>query len=78
MTNEERNISQQAGLDCSRGQGSKTSILNAEISRLEAEIAHLSYLLVTHKACCGASQVCTHSMHLGPPQNTPVNEASFR
>ncbi|KAM5527804.1 hypothetical protein FOXYSP1_19677 [Fusarium oxysporum f. sp. phaseoli] len=53
------------------GQYSKNWALNAERSRLEAEIAHLNYLLVAHRDCCGASQVCTHSMHLGPPQNTP-------
>nr|CEG05668.1 unnamed protein product [Fusarium clavum] len=73
MTNEERDISQLAGLDSYGGQHFKKWALNAERSRLEAEIAHLKYLLVAHKDCCGALQACTHSMHLGPPQNTPVN-----
>ncbi|EXK23312.1 hypothetical protein FOMG_19907, partial [Fusarium oxysporum f. sp. melonis 26406] len=70
MTNEERDISQLARLDCYGGQYSKNSALNAERCRLEAEIAHLSYLLVAHRDCCGTSQGCTHSMHLGSPQNT--------
>jgi hypothetical protein len=39
-------------------------------------IAHLSYLLVAHRECCGSSQVCTHSIHLQSPQNTAVSEAS--
>jgi hypothetical protein len=71
MTNEEHDISLLAGLDSSDGQDSKNTILNTEISRLEVEIVHLSSLLVAHKDCCIASQVCTHSMHLGPPQNAP-------
>ncbi|EXL39787.1 hypothetical protein FOCG_17637, partial [Fusarium oxysporum f. sp. radicis-lycopersici 26381] len=71
MTNEERDISQLAGLDSYGGQYSKNWALNAERSRLEAEIAHLNCLLVAHRDCCGASQVCTHFMHLGPPQNIP-------
>ncbi|EXA29808.1 hypothetical protein FOXG_21758 [Fusarium oxysporum f. sp. lycopersici 4287] len=72
MTNEERDISRLAGLDSYGEQYSKHSALNAERSRLEAEIAHLNYLLKAHGDCCGASQVCTHSMHLGPPQNIPA------
>ncbi|EXL64897.1 hypothetical protein FOPG_18858 [Fusarium oxysporum f. sp. conglutinans race 2 54008] len=74
MTNEERDISRLARLDTYGGQYSKKSALNAERSRLEAEIAHLSYLLVAHRDCCGTSQGCTHSMHLGPPQNTSIAE----
>ncbi|KAF5703695.1 hypothetical protein FMUND_12880 [Fusarium mundagurra] len=45
MTNEERDISRLARLDTYGGQYSKNSTLNAERSRLEAEIAYLSYLL---------------------------------
>jgi hypothetical protein len=78
MTNEERGMSQLAGLDSYGGQYFKKRVLNAERCRLEAEIAHLNYLLVAHKDCCGASQVCMHSMHLGPPQNIPVSKASSR
>lgn len=70
MTNEERDISHLAGLDSYGGQYFKNWALNAERSRLKAEIAHLNYVLVAYKDCCGASQVCTHSTHLGPPQNT--------
>jgi hypothetical protein len=78
MTNEERDISLLAGLDPYEGQYSKNRVLNAERSRLEAEIAHLNYVLIAHRGCCDASQVCTHSIHLGPPQKTPVSEASSR
>jgi hypothetical protein len=78
MNNEEHGISRQAGLDSHGGQHSKDLALNVERSRLEAEIAHLTYLLAAHMDCCGASQVCTHSMHLGSPQNTAVSEASSR
>src|SRR6478735_10333403 len=77
MTNEERDISRLAGLDSYGEQYSKHSALNAERSRLEAEIAHLNYLLKAHGDCCGASQVCTHSMHLGPPQNIPGKQGIF-
>ncbi|KAI8417512.1 hypothetical protein FOFC_00067, partial [Fusarium oxysporum] len=45
MTNEGRDISQLAGLDSYGGQYIKNWALNAERSRLEAEIAHLNYLL---------------------------------
>ncbi|KAH7006705.1 hypothetical protein EDB82DRAFT_494069 [Fusarium venenatum] len=55
MMNEEREISQLAGLDSDGGQYSKNSALNTERSRLEAEIVHLNCLLVAHKDCCGAS-----------------------
>jgi hypothetical protein len=78
MTSKERDISRLAGLDSCGEQYSKNWAMNAERSRLEAEIAHLNYLLVAHKDCCGASQVCAHSMHLGPPQNTAVSDASSR
>ncbi|CAF3557409.1 unnamed protein product [Fusarium graminearum] len=77
MANEEHDISRLAGQDSSMGQYSKNSILNAEISQLKAEIAYLSYLFVAHKCCCGVSQVCTHSMHPGPPQNTPLEAISL-
>ncbi|KAG7424729.1 hypothetical protein Forpi1262_v013778 [Fusarium oxysporum f. sp. raphani] len=70
MTNEGRDISQVAGLDSYGGHYLENLALNAERSRLEAEIAHLKYLLEAHWDCCGASEVCMHSMHLGPPQNT--------
>jgi hypothetical protein len=72
MTNEERDISQLAGLDSYGRQYSKNSALNAERSRLEVEIAHLNYLLVAHKDCCSVSQVCTHPVRLGSPQNIPT------
>ncbi|QKD55328.2 uncharacterized protein FOBCDRAFT_240567 [Fusarium oxysporum Fo47] len=77
MTNEGRDISQLAGLDSYGGQYIKNWALNTERSRLEAEIAYLNYLLVAHGDCCGASQVCTHSMHLGPPENIPNNPAGY-
>ncbi|KAH7186816.1 hypothetical protein DER44DRAFT_801650, partial [Fusarium oxysporum] len=64
MTNEERDISRREGLDSSGGQYFKNWALNAERCRLEAEIADLNYLLEAHWDCCGASKVCTHSMHL--------------
>jgi hypothetical protein len=79
MTNDEHDISQLARLDSSGGQYYNNSILNAERFRLEAEIVHLSYLLVAHRDCCDTSQVCMHSMHsmhLQSPQNTAVSEAS--
>jgi hypothetical protein len=78
MTSKDNDISRLAGPDSYGGQSSKNWQLNVEQSRLEAEIAHLNYLLAAHMDCCGASQVCTHSMHLGPPQNTAVSEASSR
>lgn len=78
MASEERDISRLMGLDSIGEQYSKNWALNAERSRLEEEIAHLNYLLVAHKDCCGASQVCAHSMHLGLPQNTAVCDASSR
>jgi hypothetical protein len=76
MTNDEHDISQLARLDSSGGQYYNNSILNAKRFRLEAEIVHLSYLLVAHRDCCDSSQVCMHSMHLQSPQNTAVSEAS--
>ncbi|KAF4945980.1 hypothetical protein FSARC_14304, partial [Fusarium sarcochroum] len=72
MTNEERESSRLAGLDSYGRQYFKNWALNVERSRLEAEIAHINYVLVAHRDCCGASQVCTHSIHLGPPQKTPT------
>jgi hypothetical protein len=78
MTNEERDSSLLAGLDLYGGQYSKNRALNAERSRLEAEIAYLNYVIIAHRDCCGTSQVCTHSIHLGQPQNTPVSEVFFR
>jgi hypothetical protein len=78
MTHEEHDISCLAGLDSSGGQDSKNSALNAERCRLEAEIEYLNYLLEAHWDCCGAAKVCTHSMHLGSPQDIPVSEASSR
>ncbi|KAH7186517.1 hypothetical protein DER44DRAFT_816878 [Fusarium oxysporum] len=77
MTNEGRDTIQLAGLDSYGGQYLKNSALNAERSRLEEEVAHLNYLLVAHEDCCGASQVCTHSVHLGPPQNTANNPEGY-
>ncbi|KAH7200616.1 hypothetical protein BKA60DRAFT_469996 [Fusarium oxysporum] len=77
MTSEERDISCLAGLDSSGGQYSKNSALNAERCRLGAEIEYLNYLLEAHWDCCGASKVCTHSMHLGSPQNTPNNPQGY-
>jgi hypothetical protein len=78
MTTEENHIKQLAGLDSYGEQSCKNWELNVERSRLEAEIAHLNYLLAAHMDCCGASRVCTHSMHLGLPENTTVSEASSR
>ncbi|KAG7432347.1 hypothetical protein Forpi1262_v007057 [Fusarium oxysporum f. sp. raphani] len=52
------------------GSKRKLSCINKHRLISKAEIAHLNYLLVAHGDCCGASQVCTHSVHLGPPQNT--------
>jgi hypothetical protein len=78
MTSEDNDINRLAGPDSYGGQSSKNWELNVERSRLEAEIAHLTYLLAAHMDCCGVSQVCTHSMHLGSPQNTAVSEAFSR
>ena len=75
MISKERDISRPTGLDSCAEQYSKNWTLTAERSRLEAELAHLNYFLVAHKDCCGASQVCEHTMHLGAPQNTAVSDA---
>jgi hypothetical protein len=77
MTNKEHDISRLAGLDSYGGQYSKSSALNAERARLEAEIAHLNYLLEAHGECCDALQVCTlHAPWAASEQ--PVSEASSR
>jgi hypothetical protein len=74
--NEERDTTQPMEQDSHRGQYFLNWVLNADRCRLEGEIAYLNYLLKTHRNYCGASKVCTHSTHVGPPQNTPVSEAS--
>jgi hypothetical protein len=76
MTSEYNDINRLAGPDSYGGQSSKNWELNVERSRLEAEIAHLTYLLAAHMDCCGVSQVCTHSMHLGSPQNTATRNVA--